>query len=711
VKTDLIDLRAVVTDKRGKPITDLKKEDFELSENGKPQEISFFSMVKISGKGEVRRAASPSAEKRPDRESEARPASGGPETPARSVILYVDTLHLSPQSLLNLKQSMRKFIDEHLTDQDLTAIVTSAGSLGVVEQFTRDRQVLRLAVARLSARQNARDTLFTPYIAAMVDRGNREALQVATAIYAAEERLPPNDPTIGRMVEARARQIMSEVGYTRRATLITLREVVQKLEGLPGQRLLVMASDGFTLLDSGGGNDTGDLQSVTSRATRSGVVIYTIDAKGLKPPALFDASIGTVPSDPRISSYISAGERDLENGLNALAHDTGGDAFFNTNDTAGAMARALDDNQIYYAVAYYPSGEESEKKYRKITLKIKNHPEYLVRSQRGYLPADLSKKAKEEAAKTPQQRLVAAALSPLPMTEVAVAAVASFAEVPTDAAQATLKVYVDGKTLTYREEGGRFHFEAEILTMIYNSDGRRVDLKSQIIQGNLTPARLEDAKRYGFLYARRIPLKPGLYQARVGVREIPKAAPGGAAEEQVEGRMGSSAAWVEVPDLSKKNKPALSDLFTADATEVQNSTPASENGKENTLAQSRVIQGVRYFPKAQPLVYFFWIYNTEPEKNASNQSNRTTAARPDANQSGDGLELQIEILKDEAPYVTSAWQPAKTREIGRDSKGISLGGQLGINKFEPGVYELRVSIRSPKLKRPLQRTTVFGIEP
>src|SRR5215813_2453286 len=173
VKTELINLRAVVTDKRGQPITDLKKEDFELMENGKPQEVSFFSVVKIPSRGEARQPQNSPSNVTPDVPARTtRPA----ETIGRTVLLYVDTLHLSPQSLLSVKQSLRKFIDERLTDQDLTAIVTSAGSLGVVEQFTRDRRVLRYAVDRLGSRPNARDSLFTPYIAGMVDRGDREAL-------------------------------------------------------------------------------------------------------------------------------------------------------------------------------------------------------------------------------------------------------------------------------------------------------------------------------------------------------------------------------------------------------------------------------------------------------------------------------------------------------------------------------------------------------
>jgi hypothetical protein len=76
-------------------------------------------------------------------------------------------------------------------------------------------------------------------------------MQVARAIYIAEENAFPDDPSIMQMVQMKARQILGEATYMRRATLITLRDVVQRLSDTPGQRLLVIVSDGFTLLGAG----------------------------------------------------------------------------------------------------------------------------------------------------------------------------------------------------------------------------------------------------------------------------------------------------------------------------------------------------------------------------------------------------------------------------------------------------------------------------
>ncbi|MGH9940396.1 MAG: hypothetical protein ACREAM_29490, partial [Blastocatellia bacterium] len=328
---------------------------------------------------------------------------------------------------------------------------------------------------------------------------------------------------------------------------------------------------------------------------------------------------------------------------------------------------------------YYPAVEESEKKFRKITIKIKNHPEYQVRAQRGYLPIELAKKAKENEAKTPQQRFVDAILAPLPATTLGVTATADFVEIPEDNAQVALGIHIDGKTLTYREENGRYRFDVEVVTMIFNSDGKRVDLKSETASGNLAPARLEVAKQNGVQYNRRVQLKPGLYQIRVGVRE------------PVNERTGTAAAWIETPDLSKKNRLALSSLFLSDAVAI--GAEASNNGQGDAPALSKLVQGIRYYKAGQPVVYFFRLYN------GSNDKAETDAV------------MQIEILRDEKPIMTIPWQPATTRQIGKDAKGLVIGGQLAIQKIPAGIYELRVSVKGFKVKRPAQRSVVFGVEP
>ena len=72
--------------------------------------------------------------------------------------------------------------------------------------------------------------------------------------------------------------------------------------------------------------------------------------------------------------------------------------------------------------------------------------------------------------------------------------------------------------------------------------------------------------------------------------------------------------------------------------------------------------------------------------------------------------MQIEILQDEKPIITIPWQPVLRRQMGKDAKGLVIGGQIGLQNVQPGVYNMRVSVKSSKIKRPVQRIVSFGVE-
>jgi hypothetical protein len=107
----------------------------------------------------------------------------------------------------------------------------------------------------------------------------------------------------------------------------------------------------------------------------------------------------------RLSSYMSASAKDRQDAINALAQDTGGEAFFSTNDLKGAAQKAVDLNRTYYALAYYPPDDKGTKEFRRITVRVKSHPEFQVRAQKGYFASDLKKRKDKELAQAPQQRL------------------------------------------------------------------------------------------------------------------------------------------------------------------------------------------------------------------------------------------------------------------------------------------------------------------
>ena len=680
LKSELVQVRAVVTDKQGHPVTDLQKEDFELSENNHPQEISFFSVESVAEK------AAPGAEKPAEPLTLRKSAQ---DQAVRTVVLFADTVHLSFSTVAATKAALRKFVDEQMTDQDMAALITSSGSLGLLEQFTRDRQVLRAAIDRLAPwRSTAKETLFSPYLAAQILQGNQEAIALGAEIITAEEYI--ENPMPG-YVRSKANMILAEASYRRKATLTTLTAVVDRVAGMPGQRMIAMFSEGFTLAGLGGFFEGLDLQPTIGRAVRSGVVIYSISAKGLQAPMIGPAMRGFVESSvgssrtgrgsrlqrPSMTASIVESDRDLQEGLNALAHDTGGEAFFNTNDMSGRLQKALNENRVYYALAYHAPNPASEKEaglFRRIALRVKNHPDYKVRTQRGYQPVEVKAEA---APLTPRQRLIQAMSAPLPTTDIGVAVAADYFEREAEQEQAFVQTFIDANALKFREQDAHYLFDVELATAVYDLTGKQVFVTTNEAHGNFAAERFEAGKRNGYRYGQRIALKPGVYQVQVGVLEP--------ATE----RIGTAKAWIEVPDISH-SKLGLSSIILMREQKADESAAKPAPGAESM--SPAVTQGIRVYKRGEVLEYHLMIYGT-------------------ATQADNGLEMQTEILRGAETVFQSQWRPVSARTIAKDKKGLEVSEQFKLNNLKTGVYEIRITVKDAKVKKPPERTVLFGVEP
>jgi VWFA-related protein len=682
LKADLVQVRAVVTDKRGQPVSGLKKEDFELLEENRPQEISFFSAEDVG--------IASNSERNPD---SVRSLRAPTENVARTIVLFVDTVHTSFENVDQTKRALRRFVDEQMTDEDLVALITSSGSLGLMEQFTRNRQLLRAGIERLAAwNASTQETLFTPYLAAEISRGDRRSLFLGMEILRTEEVMQKEvrDELLEPMVKGRANQILAEASNRRRITLATLKGVVERVAEMPGQRMIAIFSEGFTLASYGGGLEPNDLQAPISRAVRSGVVIYTIAAQGLKPLMIPASQPGIVSgrrrenpatrveiADP--STTMAASERDVQIALGILAKDTGGESFFNTNDLNSRLQKALNDNRIYYAIGYHASNEsptDSRKQFRRISLRVKNHPEYKIRTQRGYQPLE---DKTEAVALTPRQKLVQAMGAPLPVTTIPVAVSADYFERENLAGQAYIQIYIDASALRYRQQEGRYFFDLDTAITIYDVTGKRVHVSTNVANGSFTPERLEIAKRNGYRYTERVALKPGIYQTRIGILET--------STEQI----GTATAWLEVPDFTKRPL-TLSAILLTRGQDASNPSPKTASQVESL--SPAVTQGITIYNPGADLDYHLVIHTGAGKE-----------LRPS------DLQIRLEVAQGDRTIYQGQWASVEPRVVEKDSKGIEIGGSLTLNGIRPGVYELRVAVKSPNSKKPVQRVVAFGVEP
>lgn len=664
LKTILVELRAVVTDRQGHLVQGLKKEDFDLREKGRPQDINSFAEEHVGPVSISQRVTLANVTP-----GEPPPAAA---LPARSLMLFVDTVNMAGQNLLRVKQGLKKFIDEQLTDQDAVMVVTSGGMEGIPARFTRERNLMRHDIDRIASWGSGSNSYFTPALAADVRREGQDAIALAIKILEAEEGLNTDmlsPGTLKQMALTRAGEVLAQATFKRNSILGTFRAAAELMSKAPGQRVMFFFSDGFSLLDTRGGVESLDLQQAISRAVRSGLVVYSIYSKGLEAPVEIDAS-RRGPSmrafDPgllgRISSYASASEKDAQDGMNAIAKDTGGDAFFRTNDVNWALKKSFEGNNSYYALAYYPSTDGQG--FRDIVLRVKGHPEYSVRTQRGYLASDLVKSAKA-AAKSPQQRLFDAIARPIPANTINVSASAHYLEVEGDKAQVSIKLLIDGSHLKYHEMGDRATLALEVAGTIYDRSGKLVTSFIEKIKGGVPQEQVNEVKGSGFSYTKRMELKPGSYQVRVG-----------ALEPETE-NIGTASAWVDVPDLAK-GKLELSSVLLATAGETQQPVTGPQQ-----------LDAIKSYKTGSMLVYYLMLYNAPSS-------------------TGSELTIRSEIALNDKVIYESEPQPVSSRMMGKDNKGIEIGGQLNLD-LEPGFYALRVEIKD-KSNRELHRSVEFLVQ-
>ncbi len=694
IETELVQIDVVIEDEKGRLVRDLKREDFRIFEDGKPQEIANFSI------GTASRPAQWVGRRR-SQERDTPPATEVTKTAqvvkneGRSIVLAIDDLHLSAGSLMAAKQALLRFVDQQMESGDRSALVTTSGALSQYQQFTDDREVLRRAINRLNLRERTVTTRYdvpriTPYQAELIDNNDPEALEIAVQELMVVQRMDRRQAT--GIARGRANQILAENNSITISTLSTLENVIRDLSSLPGRKVLVLLSDGF-LLGSFSNGRYYDVRRVTDAATRAGVVIYSIDARGLVAmPGDMDASQpgGFTEIMPGARSRISNGSIEAQrNGIFALAADTGGQAIFNNNDLSLGMRRVLEDTDFYYLLAFEPTASYRDGKYRRIEVRLPGYPKYRIRTRKGYFAPDEKKIAKEEMEK---EKLVEASLNSVkdaqklrdlqirmglsalsPIRDLPLGVTASYLDTHEMGSMIDIAAHIDAAGLKLREESGRHRGRLEIDSFIFDEKGRTIDTRAETINLDLQAESLERAQRYGLGYRRLFKIDPGLYQIRAVVRQH------GSYE------IGSASTWVVVPDLTKKQL-TMSSIFL---TESENTNAGdAEAAKARSLIYRR-------FRRGSKINFLIFAYNAQHGEKGT----------PD-------VAIQSQIHAGPRLVFASPLNPMVTAEAGQptDPDRIPYYAQLNLETFEPGHYELRLIVIDRHAKTTTRRTIGFDIE-
>ena len=552
VNTDLVQTDVMVFDKDGHFVDGLKADQFELKVNGKPTPVSFFERV-MSG----RPATLPNPASVAATADSSAAATGSTSTIVRGriIIFFVDDLHLSPASVERTRKSLLDFIDRGMADNDQVAITSSSGQIGFLQQFTTDRFALRSAVARLNYRSGPGKTdLYQPpmseYIALKIREGDEATISMYVSEMMKQECVKTpvglncymSPQAMRHLVVERAQMITTQSAPDTVNTLALLEGLMRTAAQLPGRKLVFVVSDGFYLSERSMASRE-KIHKVTEAAGRAGVVIYTLDARGLM--GEFRDANNDRPMDGGgftlgLSSEHIAASQD---GLNALAGDTGGRAFRNTNaPMAEWVGKMLDETANYYLLAWRPESDEQKKgKFNHIEGSIIGRPDLTVRLRSSYfksapLPILTTKKKNEKdpaKAREDDMRLVIDA----PVTQSAIPTKLNVhvALMPGVGTQVAAAIEINREALSFDDKDGKRAADLDIGGIFYNDKGKPIDSFVGRLRVFPVPDDAPPEKRQAAIYGFRAWLPPGLYQVRIGVRDVNS------------GRLGNAMQWIEIP--------------------------------------------------------------------------------------------------------------------------------------------------------------------
>ncbi|HXT63033.1 MAG TPA: VWA domain-containing protein [Pyrinomonadaceae bacterium] len=545
VNTELVQTDVMVFDKKGRFVDQLTSDQFQLIVDKKPEPIAFFERVT-------------SGPRRKDTQPEGS-ASMNPTAASRrgrTMLFFVDDLHLSPDSIVRTRKALTEFIDAGVAEHDQVAVTSASGQIGFLQQFTDDKVVLQTAVARLKYRGNSKvDTdgpPMTEYMASRIRDGDEAAIGYYVSevmkqncfTHSGEVVCMVNTQGARSLVIERARQIVVQSAPDTDNSLIQLEGLMRTAGQLPGRKLVFVISDGFYLNDRQYGS-TERIKRITDAAGRAGVVIYTLDARGIISGEM-DAT-NNRPSDPagQLAGAAIGEVTSSQDGLNALARDTGGRPLRNTNLPMNQwIDQILDETANYYLLAWRPSDEKQKgSKFSHIAVSIKDRPDLVVRLRRGYfrttpLPMlTIKPKHEKDPAKAAENDLRAVIDAPLAQGEVPTALSLEFLQVPGVGTKVVASLEINRAALTFDVSDGKQIAVVDIGGIIYDDKGNP---KSSFVGRVRILGAAENSPEQNLpaIYRFQSWLPAGLYQVRVGLRDASS------------GKAGTAMQWIKIPALN-----------------------------------------------------------------------------------------------------------------------------------------------------------------
>lgn len=673
----LVVLDAVVTDRSGRYPADLRREDFEVYEDGVPQKIQDFRRVHTE---------LPPAARLAPRIGHA-PAAWAVTEPPRLFLLMIDDLSSRWSNLYQVTEALEKLIAASLLPQDLMAVATMSHSGGLLQTFTNDREAL-LAAARKALGLSLRGTS----AAARTEKAIRDAEQTPSPFESAclYTGLPESSQIDTTAWRDAARIFSLENDFSARGALYTLHSVCRALGALKGRKTVILVSEGFAISET----VRPALPKLIDAANRANVAIYTINPRGMeqvdpgRPVQLSQpsqattfASAGMVVAGNSVFDLVRMENRanSLEDCLGEIAVATGGVTLRNSNEFFRGLSQALQDAHSYYELTYVPTNQTADGRFRRIEVRLAPRLKgYHVRARGGYYAVASTDSAAGSADAQMSQALYDSNLLDDLRIEIAPAYFAG----PRGETLVHATLTLQPESVTLRNDQGQRVAEFRLLAAVFDETGAVVRDIRQDYRLSLDESNLGSFLQEGATLAMDFTLPPGTYQLKAVIREEPS------------GRMGSRRNSLEVERFDT-GSPAVSTIALA---QRQLAAGAANSEVRETFNPLRM--GDTVWVPAPPgsfrregyLTAFFHVYSvSDPE---------------DPNRSP--YRYRMNLYRGEALLSSSEPKPVESRAR-HPWNGFLLAPRLSLAALEPGSYRLEVLLELPDGGARASRSVSFTV--
>ena len=561
---DLVMVNVVVRDKDGQVVRGLTRNDFVVTEDGRPQAISTFGFEELDVRpldmaapsiptvlGSIGKAAAtpaaPSAESVPAADFHGR----------RLIVLLFDLSSMQPEEVQRALDSARDYVTRRLTPADVMAITSLSTSLQVVQDFTADRDALTAALDRLNGIEGM---------------GFEEAVDLTAT---------------------------SDAGFSADDTEFNVFNTDRRLEALKSladamapieqKKSVVYFSSGMTQT---GLDNRVAIRTVIDRAVRANVSIYAADMRGLQAVAAGgEAREASTRGQSAFTGASTSSRFDQmaasQDALSSLAEDTGGRAFFDQNDFAGVFDRVVADTSAYYLLGFTSTNREKDGRFRRIRVQVKR-PDLKLEYRAGYYAArDFAHSGREDR----EQQLIEQLVSDLSVTDLPVYAASAYFRQKANRYFVPVWLVVPGAAVPFASSGNKDKATLDILGVLRDEQQRPVGRFRDTV--NLSVAATAGARQKNVQYQSDFDLPPGSYRLKVVVRE------------NQGGTMGTFETAINVPNLDrdpvKVSSVVLGTQFRTGARR-NDRNPLVSNGQELLANIAHVVS------PAQHLYFYYELY-------------------------------------------------------------------------------------------------------